>query len=186
MTRRLSDKEGQDSSDKNTKNGNKANGVVYTPQEVIDFMVAETSRLLRENFGEDFGSEEVQVEDPFTGDGRYPEAILRFTAENGKNGGVEACYANMWANELDPNVAGIAKANLEEAYTELTGEEKEADVTNMDTFKIDPESNPPREWTDEEQARHLKEIAEEEKAKKRATAKAKRAQKKMDKSKPLL
>ena len=53
MTRRLSDKEGQDSSDKNTKNGNKANGVVYTPQEVIDFMVAETSRLLKENFGED-------------------------------------------------------------------------------------------------------------------------------------
>ena len=168
MTRRLSDKEGQASSDKNTKNGNKANGVVYTPQEVIDFMVAETSRLLKENFGEDFGSEEVQVEDPFTGDGRYPEAILRFTAENGKNGGVEACYANMWANELDPNVAGIAKANLEEAYTELTGEEKKANVTNMDTFKIDPESNPPREWTDQEQAQHLKENEEAKKARGRA------------------
>ena len=168
MTRRLSDKEGQDSSDKNTKNGNKANGVVYTPQEIIDFMVAETSRLLKENFGEDFGSEEVHVEDPFTGDGRYPEAILRFTAENGKNGGVEALYANMWANELDPNVAGVAKANLEEAYTELTGEEKEANITNMDTFKIDPESNPPREWTDQEQARHLKENEEAKKARDRA------------------
>lgn len=186
MTRRLSDKEGGDSSDKNTKKGSKANGVVYTPQEIIDFMVAETSRLLKENFGVGFGSEEVHVEDPFTGDGRFPETILRYTAENGKNGGVEACYANMWANELDPNVAGIAKANLEETYAELTGESREANVTNMDTFKIDPESNPPTEWTDEEQAQHLKEIAEEEKAKKRAAAKAKRVQKKMDKSKPLL
>ena len=182
MTRRLSDKEGQASSDKNTKQGAQQNGVVYTPKEVIDFMVAETSRLLRQEFGEDFGSEEVHVEDPFTGDGRYPEAILRFTAENGKNGGVEAVYANMWANELDPNVAGIAKANLEETYTGLTGESREANVTNMDTFKIDPESNPPREWTDEEQARHLKEIAEEEKAKKRA----KRVGKKPGKSKPLV
>ena len=182
MTRRLSDKEGRDSSDKNTKQGAQQNGVVYTPKEIIDFMVAETSRLLKENFGEDFGSEEVHVEDPFTGDGRYPEAILRFTAENGQNGGVEALYANMWANELDPNVAGIAKANLEETYTELTGESREANVTNMDTFKIDPESNPPREWTDEEQSQHLKEIAEE----KRAEAKAKRARQKMDKSKPLL
>ena len=186
MTRRLSDKEGRDSSDKNTKQGAVSNGVVYTPQEVIDFMVAETSRLLKENFGEDFGFEEVHVEDPFTGDGRFPEAILRFTAENGKNGGVEACYANMWANELDPNVAGIAKANLEETYAELTGEEKEANVTCMDTFKIDPESNPPKEWTEEEQAEHLKEIAEEEKAKKRAAAKAKRAGKATGKSKPLV
>ena len=85
-------------------------------------------------------------------------------------------------NELDPNVAGIAKANLEETYAELTGKEKEANVTNMDTFKIDPESNPPREWTDEEQAQHLKEIAEE----KRAAAKAKRARKATGKSKPLV
>ena len=177
MTRRLSDKEGRDSSDKNTKQWAQQNGVVYTPKEVIDFMVAETSRLLRQEFGEDFGSEEVHVEDPFTGDGRYPEAILRFTAENGKNGGVEACYANMWANELDPNVAGIAKANLEETYTELTGESREANVTNMDTFKIDPESNPPREWTDEEQARHLKEIAEEEKAKKKSGRPSKKSPK---------
>ena len=174
MTRRLSDKEGQASSDKNTKNGNKANGVVYTPQEIIDFMVAETSRLLRQEFGEDLGSEEVHVEDPFTGDGRFPEAILRFTAENGKNGGVEACYANMWANELDPNVAGVAKANLEEMFTELTGEEKEANVTNMDTFKIDPESNPPREWTEEEQAQHLKENEEAKKARERAKRKSSR------------
>ena len=168
MTRRLSDKEGQASSDKNTKQGAQQNGVIYTPKEILDFMVAETSRLLKENFGEDFGSEEVHVEDPFTGDGRFPEAILRFTAENGKNGGVEVCYANMWANELDLNVAGIAKANLEEAYTELTGESREANVTSMDTFKIDPESNPPREWTEEEQAQHLKENEEAKKARARA------------------
>ena len=172
MTRRLSDKEGQDSSDKNTKQGAQQNGVVYTPKEIIDFMVAETSRLLKQEFGVGFGSEEVRVEDPFTGDGRYPEAILRFTAENGKNGGVEALYANMWANELDPNVAGIAKANLEETYTELTGEEKEGNVTSMDAFKIDPESNPPREWTDEEQAQHLRENGEAKKAKRRTSRKS--------------
>ena len=168
MTRRLTDKEGRDSADKNTKQGGVGNGVVYTPQEIIDFMVAETSRLLKENFGVGFGSEEVRVEDPFTGDGRFPEAILRFTAENGKNGGVEALYANMWANELDPNVTGIAKANLEETFTELTGKKKEANVTCMDTFKIDPESNPPREWTEEEQARHLKENEEAKRARDRA------------------
>lgn len=179
MTRRLSDKEGQDSSDKNTKHGAKGNGVVYTPKEVVDFMVAETSLLLKQEFGADFGSEEVHVIDPFTGDGRFPEAILRFTAENGKNTGVEACYDNLWANELDPEVAKVAKANLEETYTELTGKEKPANVTNLDTFKIDPESDPPREWTEEEQSRHIREIAEKKKAEKQSAPKAKRASKPM-------
>ena len=153
MTRRLSDKEGRASAEKHGKGGADKNGVVYTPHEVIDFMVAETSRLLKSEFGVDFGSEKVHVEDPFTGDGRYPEAVLRFTAETSENGGVEACYEGMWANELDPDVEAVAKANLEETYMKLTGKEKEANVTCMDTFNIDPSSNPPREWTAEEIAK---------------------------------
>lgn len=165
MTRRLSDKEGRESAEKHAKGGADKNGVVYTPPEVIDFMVAETARLLKSEFGVDFGSKEVHVEDPFTGDGRFPEAVLRFTSETSENGDVEACYGNMWANELDPDVGAVAKANLEETYTELTGKRKEANVTNMDTFNIDPSSNPPREWTAEEIA---KQEAELKKAKKRA------------------
>lgn len=145
MTRRLTDKEGQQSSDKHTKRGAHANGVVYTPLEVVDFMVAETSRLLRENFGADFGDENVIVEDPFTGDGRYPEKILRFTDKTRGKEAVKTLYGNLWANELDPNVGKVAKSNLEETYKDITGEEKEANVTNMDTFNIGPSSNPPCE-----------------------------------------
>lgn len=165
MTRRLTDKEGRASSDKYTKRGTEANGVVYTPPEVIDFMVAETARLLKEHFSVDFGSEEVHVADPFTGDGRFPEAVLKFTDKKDGADGVKRCYSNMWANELDPNVAGIAKENLEETYTLLTGEEKPANVTNFDTFKIDPESDPPREWVDEEIAAHTMEIEKPKKPK---------------------
>lgn len=174
MTRRLSDKEGQASAEKHGKGGARKNGVVYTPHEVIDFMVAETSRLLKSEFGVDFGSDKVRVEDPFTGDGRFPEAVLRFTAETSENGGVEACYDNMWANELDPDVKAVAKANLEETYTELTGKEKEANVTCMDTFNIDPSSNPPRQWTDEEIAAHTRKIQEAQRAEKRMKAKTKK------------
>ena len=171
MTRRLSTKEGQESAEKHGKGGADKNGVVYTPPEVIDFMVAETSRLLKSEFGVDFGSEKVHVEDPFTGDGRFPEAVLRFTAETSENGGVEACYDNMWANELDPDVEAVAKANLEETYMELTGKEKEANVTCMDTFNIDPSSNPPREWTAEEIAKQADAL---KKLKKRKTTKQRR------------
>ena len=165
MTRRLTDKEGQKSSDKHTKQGAHANGVVYTPKEVVDFMVAFTSRLLKENFGADFGDENVIVEDPFTGDGRYPEKILRFTDETRCKEAVKTLYGNLWANELDPNVEQVAKSNLEETYKDITGEEKEANVTNMDTFNIDPSSNPPREWTPDEIAKHADELKKEKKRK---------------------
>ena len=61
--------------------------------------------------------------------------------------------------------------NLEETYTELTGKEKEANVTCMDTFNIDPSSNPPREWTAEEIAKQADAL---KKLKKRKTTKQRR------------
>ena len=55
-------------------------GIVYTPQEVVEFMVAATDELLQREFGVKLGDEGVCVIDPCTGTGNFVVQLLRRVA----------------------------------------------------------------------------------------------------------
>ena len=52
-------------------------GIVYTPVEIVDFILASSDRVLRDEFGRSLSDEGVHVLDPFTGTGIFLVRLLQ-------------------------------------------------------------------------------------------------------------
>ncbi|MFQ3228742.1 DEAD/DEAH box helicase [Reinekea sp.] len=52
-------------------------GIVYTPVEVVDFIIHSVNGLLQQEFGQTLGSEGVHIIDPFTGTGTFITRLLQ-------------------------------------------------------------------------------------------------------------
>ena len=108
-------------------------GIVYTPTEVVEFIVKSTDHLLRKNFARSLSDEEVVILDPFTGTGTFIVHVLeRISMEQ-----LKKKYTNeLHANEISILPYYIAALNIENAYRERIGEYSEFDnICWMDTFE---------------------------------------------------
>ncbi len=96
-------------------------GIVYTPQEVVDFMVAAVDELLQREFGLRLGDEGVCVIDPCTGTGNFVVNLLgRVARENRRE--LENFYRErLFANEVMLMPYYIASLNIEHEYYRLSG-----------------------------------------------------------------
>ncbi|GAA7458553.1 hypothetical protein Yangon222_13040 [Helicobacter pylori] len=56
-------------------------GIVYTPIEVVDFILRATNGILKKHFNTDFNDENITIFDPFTGTGSFIARLL--SKENG-------------------------------------------------------------------------------------------------------
>ncbi len=95
-------------------------GIVYTPVEVVDFIIRSVDYILKKEFNRTFSDEGVNILDPFTGTGTFitrllqsgliaPEALERkYTKE-------------IHANEIVLLAYYIASINIENAYHDLQG-----------------------------------------------------------------
>ncbi|HEY7346941.1 MAG TPA: type ISP restriction/modification enzyme [Ktedonobacterales bacterium] len=93
-------------------------GIVYTPQQIVDFMVASVDDVLRREFGKDLSAEGVQILDPATGTGSYIVNILRRVS----GAALERKYRReLFANEIMLLPYYIASLNIERAYYDRTG-----------------------------------------------------------------
>jgi predicted helicase len=52
-------------------------GIVYTPVEVVDFIVRSADALLRKEFGRSLSDENIHILDPFTGTGTFMTRLLQ-------------------------------------------------------------------------------------------------------------
>ena len=52
-------------------------GIVYTPVEIVDFILNSVNHLLKTEFGQTLGSEGVHILDPFTGTGTFITRLLQ-------------------------------------------------------------------------------------------------------------
>ena len=52
-------------------------GIVYTPVEIVDFIIRSVDEALRDEFGQTLGSEGVHILDPFTGTGTFVTRLLQ-------------------------------------------------------------------------------------------------------------
>ena len=96
-------------------------GIVYTPQEIVDFMCASVDNVLQKEFHTSLSQPGVQVLDPCTGTGNFIINILRRI--NGSS--LAYKYANdLFCNEIMLLPYYIASLNIEHAYYERTGEYK--------------------------------------------------------------
>jgi predicted helicase len=93
-------------------------GIVYTPVEVVDFIVRSADEALRQEFGVGLSDENVHILDPFTGTGTFIVRLL----QNGliKPQDLERKFQQeLHANEIVLLAYYIAAINIEAAYHDL-------------------------------------------------------------------
>lgn len=97
----------------------KARGVVYTPDEIIDFIIQSTEHVLRTEFQTGFNRNDVKVFDPFTGTGSFIARLL----ESGliKKDKLESKYRHdIWANEISLLAYYVAAINIESVFSKVS------------------------------------------------------------------
>src|SRR5256884_744868 len=94
-------------------------GIVYTPQEIVDFMCASVEEVLRREFGTSIEEPGVQIIDPCIGTGSYivnflhriPNSRLKYKYEH-----------DLFCNEIMLLAYYIASLNIEHEYYSRVGE----------------------------------------------------------------
>ena len=94
-------------------------GVVYTPNEVVDFIIRGTDWLLQKHFGKTLADKNVNILDPATGTGTFITNLMNHLPADR----LEYKYLNeIHANEVEILPYYIANLNIEYTYKELTGD----------------------------------------------------------------
>ena len=107
-------------------------GIVYTPSEIVNFMVTSTDQLLKKHFGKSLSDKDVSILDPATGTGTFIVHVLRqISTEQLKI----KFDKELHANEISILPYYIAALNIEHTYKERMGEYQEfQNICWMDTL----------------------------------------------------
>jgi predicted helicase len=95
-------------------------GIVYTPVEVVDFILRSVQATLQKHFKTNIGDKDVQVLDPFSGTGTFLVRLIQSGLINKED--LPHKFANeLHANEIVLLAYYIATVNLETAFHGQTG-----------------------------------------------------------------
>ncbi len=96
-------------------------GIVYTPVEVVDFIIHSANYALQKEFGRTLSDKNVHILDPFTGTGTFITRLL----QSGVIGPDDLEYKythELHANEIVLLAYYIASVNIENVYHDIRGE----------------------------------------------------------------
>ncbi len=114
-------------------------GIVYTPIEIVDFILNSVQYVLQTEFDTDFSDRSVKILDPFTGTGTFLARLLT-SGMLGKQ--IAAKYKeDIFANELLLLAFYIATVNMESTYADITNNKDYVPFEGMnytDTFMMNP------------------------------------------------
>ena len=134
-------------------------GIVYTPIEVVDFILHSANEVLQDEFGRSLSDEGVHVLDPFTGTGIFLTRLLQSGII--QDADLERKYREeLHANEIVLLAYYIATVNIEETFRGRRGEDSTYEPFNgivlTDTFNLNKKEDPtlfPKEWLPENSTR---------------------------------
>ena len=117
-------------------------GIVYTPNEIVDFIIRSVEFLLRQEFQRSLGDRGVHVLDPFTGTGTFIVRLLQ-SGLIPQDRLVEKYKSELHANELVLLAYYVAAINIEEAFHALHGGAYQPfdGIVMTDTFQMREESD---------------------------------------------
>ena len=112
-------------------------GIVYTPVEVVDFIIRSADKALQEHFGCRLRDEGVHILDPFTGTGTFPVRMMESGLIPPDMLTLKYRY-ELHANEIVLLAYYIAAINIEEAYHRVTGKPYQPfpGICLTDTFQL--------------------------------------------------
>ncbi|MBX4336594.1 DEAD/DEAH box helicase [Bartonella raoultii] len=93
-------------------------GIVYTPVEVVDFIIHSVNDVLRNEFGKSLGSRGISILDPFTGTGTFITRLLQSNLIKPEDMEYKFRY-DIHANEIVLLAYYIAAINIESTYHSL-------------------------------------------------------------------
>ncbi len=115
-------------------------GIVYTPVEVVDFIIHSVNDVLQAEFEQTLGSKGVHILDPFTGTGTFITRLLQSGLISKEE--LPYKYANeIHANEIVLLAYYIAAINIEQVYHDALGQGEEEykpfnGICLTDTFQL--------------------------------------------------
>jgi len=98
-------------------------GIVYTPVEIVDFIIRSVNDALQDSFDRTLGSPDVHILDPFTGTGTFVTRLLQ-SGLIGREDMERKYREEIHANDIVLLAYYIAAVNIEAAYHSATGEEE--------------------------------------------------------------
>jgi predicted helicase len=112
-------------------------GIVYTPNEIVDFIIHSVDDALKSEFGASLSDEGVHVLDPFTGTGTFIVRLLQSGLIKPEDLLRKYRY-ELHANELVLLAYYVAAINIEETFHELAGGDYEPfnGIVLTDTFQM--------------------------------------------------
>ena len=90
-------------------------GIVYTPVEVVDFIIHSVENILQKEFGRSISDENIHILDPFTGTGTFMTRLLQSGLIEPKDL-LRKYTQELHANEIVLLAYYIAAVNIENAY----------------------------------------------------------------------
>lgn len=118
-------------------------GIVYTPPEVVDFIIHSVNDVLKKEFGRSLTDENVNILDPFTGTGTFITRLLQSGVINPED--LERKYKHeIFANEIVLLAYYIAAVNVENAYHDLLEKDEYESFEGIvltDTFQLSEEDD---------------------------------------------
>lgn len=114
-------------------------GIVYTPVEVVDFIIHSVEDVLQQEFGRSISDENIHVLDPFTGTGTFITRLLQSGLIKPED--LDRKFKNeLHANELVLLAYYIAAVNIENAYHDQKNPEDPYEsfdgIVLTDTFQL--------------------------------------------------
>ena len=97
-------------------------GIVYTPVEVVDFIIHSVNDVLQQEFGQSISDEDVHVLDPFTGTGTFITRLIQSGLIK-KEDLTRKYEREIHCNEIVLLAYYIADVNIENAYHDVMGNE---------------------------------------------------------------
>lgn len=125
-------------------------GIVYTPVEIVDFIINSVEDVLQEEFGRSLTDENIHILDPFTGTGTFITRLLQSGLIN-KTDLKRKYQEEIHANEIVLLAYYIAAVNIENAYHDLSGEETFLPFDGIcltDTFQLGETDDSKRLFSD--------------------------------------
>ena len=125
-------------------------GIVYTPVEIVDFILESADHVLRKEFGRDLSDEGVHVLDPFTGTGIFLVRLIQSALI--ADADLERKYRReLHANEIVLLAYYIAAIHIEEAFHGRRGADGAYEpfegIVLTDTFNLHTDRTGfPRDW----------------------------------------
>lgn len=113
-------------------------GIVYTPIEVVDFIINSVEDILKKEFNRSLTDENVNILEPFVGTGTFISRLLQ--SGNIKAKDLERKYQKeIFANEIVLLAYYIATVNIENIYHDLNNEKEYKEFKGIcltDTFQL--------------------------------------------------